>query len=162
MSKNEVKLKIIEALRETGRENIENVISYMDAHGFFENSCHGHHHYRGGLADHAWQTYQFALKEVGENSAVDKSSLAICCLLHDFCKCGGLWSLPGHGERSARMIQKLGVHLSGPEFLAIRFHMSLHRHKSHFLYPEALACRLRHYVHQADLKSARMQIGSEI
>ena len=57
-----IKQAIIDRLRATKRENIEKVIDYMEKHGFFSYHCHRHHHYDGGLADHAWQTYQIALR----------------------------------------------------------------------------------------------------
>ena len=60
----DVKQAIIDRLRATKRENIETVIDYMEKHGFFTYHCHRHHHYDGGLADHAWQTYQIALTRI--------------------------------------------------------------------------------------------------
>ena len=57
----EIKELIIQTLRSTQRENIESVISYMENNEFFTRSCHGHHKYDGGLAHHAWQTYQLAI-----------------------------------------------------------------------------------------------------
>ena len=61
------KENIINRLRETNRENIEKVIDYMEENRFFEVGCHRHHRYDGGLADHAWQTYQIAMKEEADN-----------------------------------------------------------------------------------------------
>ena len=72
-----VKEKIIGTLRATGRENIEQVIEYMGNNGFFTKSCHRHHHYRGGLADHAWQTYQIPLQN--NPNGIDEQSIALCC-----------------------------------------------------------------------------------
>ena len=84
-----IKENIINRLRETKRENIENVIDYMEKNGFFEVGCHRHHRYSGGLADHVWQTYQLAMKEELDDkrlhpnvSLLDKDSLAISTLLH--------------------------------------------------------------------------------
>ena len=114
-----VKEKIIGTLRATGRENIEQVIDYMENNGFFTKSCHRHHHYRGGLADHAWQTYQIALQN--NPNGIDEQSIAICALLHDFCNCGGMTDQVGHGRRSAGMLKELGLHLSHDEFLACVF-----------------------------------------
>ena len=91
------KENIINRLRETNRENIEKVIDYMEGNGFFDRGCHRHHRYDGGLAEHAWQTYQMAMKEEADNKRLhpdvpllDKDSLAICALLHDFCDCRGI------------------------------------------------------------------------
>ena len=146
----EVKEKIIETLRNTKRENIETVISYMENNKFFEVGCHRHHKYQGGLADHAWQTYQLAKQA----PLLDPNSLAICALLHDFCNCSGMPHIKGHGYRSAEMLKELGFHLSQEEFLAIRFHMSLKDKKNHPLYENACHCHLRFIVHNADGLSA--------
>ena len=62
---------------------------------------------------------------------LDKDSLAISALLHDFCNCRCMRHIKGHGRRSAMMLKELGFHLSQEEFLAIRFHMSLKNKKSH-------------------------------
>lgn len=155
-----VKEKIIGTLRATGRENIEQVIDYMENNGFFTKSCHRHHHYRGGLADHAWQTYQIALQN--NPNGIDEQSIAICALLHDFCNCGGMADIKRHGHRSAGMLKELGLHLSCDEFLAVRFHMSLHAHISHHLYNDARRCALRRLIHTSDTQSAQISKGAEI
>ena len=164
-----IKDNIINRLRETNRENIEKVIDYMEKNGFFEVGCHRHHRYNGGLADHAWQTYQLAMKEEMDNKRLhpivpllDKDSLAICTLLHDFCDCHGMHHIHNHGRRSAKMLKELGFHLTQEEFLAIRFHMSLKDKKTHRLYEDARHCRLRYIVHTSDKKSAKRHKGFNI
>ena len=165
----DIKELIIEILRSTQRENIEAVISYMENHEFFSRGCHGHHIYDGGLADHAWQTYQLAKQLEAENKRLhpnvpllDSNSLAISALLHDFCDCKGMHHIKGHGYRSAMMLKEIGFHLSQDEFLAIRFHMSLKDKKDHPLYDNANHCHLRFIVHKADGKSAKMFKGSNV
>ena len=165
----ETKERIIEALRNTQREHIEDVISYMEDHEFFTRASHRHHQYVGGLADHAWQTYQLAKQLEDENKQLhpnapllDPNSLAISALLHDFCNCTGMHHIRGHGFRSAQMLKELGVHLSQDEFLAIRFHMSLEGKEEHRLYNDALCCHLRSIVHQADGESAKIFKGADI
>ena len=164
----EIRERIIETLRNTQRENVETVIAYMENHHFFDRGCHRHHKYDGGLADHAWQTYQLAKLLEEENKRLypnapflDSNSLAICALLHDFCNCSGMHHIKGHGYRSAKMLNELGFHLSQDEFLAIRFHMSLKDKKDHPLFEAACHCHLRYIVHNADGKSAKMYRGSE-
>ena len=161
-----IKENIINRLRETNRENIEKVIDYMENNGFFDRGCHGHHRYKGGLADHAWQTYQLAVKEETDNKRLypnvpllDDDSLAITALLHDFCNCHGMHHVKGHGRRSAAMLKELGFHLTQEEFLAIRFHMSLKGKEKHPLFEIAHNSRLRHVVHTADGKSAKKYAG---
>lgn len=159
------KENIVNCLRDTGRPEIEGVISFMNENGFFTRGCHHHHRYRGGLADHAWQTYLLA-RSIQENdkaySKIDPASLAICSLLHDFCDCRGMRHIEGHGKRSTEMLKLLKLHLSSDEFLAIRFHMSLKRHLSHPLHDVAAACKLRNLVHKADGVSASMGYGASI
>ena len=161
-----IKENIISRLRETKHENIEKVINYMANHEFFTRGCHRHHRYDGGLADHSWQTYQLAMKEEMANKErypnapmLDKDSLAISALLHDFCDCRGMRHIRGHGKRSVDMLKELGIHLSQEEFLAIRFHMSLRDKKDHPLYENALHCLLRYIVHKADGMSAKRYKG---
>ena len=51
-----MKERIIELLRETGREGIEDLIAYMDEYGFFRAPCSTSHHLakEGGLAEHSY------------------------------------------------------------------------------------------------------------
>lgn len=153
----DVKKCIVDRLIETRRENIQSVIDYMEKHGFFRNHCHGHHRYEGGLADHAWQTYQIAMRL--NTSNLDSDSIAIATLLHDLCDCSGMHDIKGHGRRSAKILKQLGFKLTQEEFLAIRFHMSLRNKKSHPLYTEALASQLRYLVHKSDGRSASLGTG---
>lgn len=164
-----VKGKIIEILRATKRDHMEDVIGYMEQGNFFIRGCHHHHHYGGGLADHAWQTYLIAIRTEEEyckrhpdHQKVDAESLALCCLLHDFCNCHGMNEIVGHGRRSAKMLQALGLHLSGDEYLAIRFHMGLGNKENHPNYEDAKHSHLSALVHNADKASASMRSGSEI
>lgn len=164
----DVKQAIIDRLRATKRENIETVIDYMERHGFFTYHCHRHHHYDGGLADHAWQTYQIAQRLDAERCAsnpnaqkLDEDSIAICALLHDLCDCTGLREISGHGRRSAKMLKEVGFKLTQEEFLAVRFHMSLKDKEGHPLYDEAKKSQLRYIVHKADAASAHLHNGCE-
>lgn len=163
-----VKQSIIDRLRSTKRENIEKVIDYMENNGFFSYHCHCHHHYVGGLAEHAWQTYQIAQRLNTERCTnnpnalkLDDDSIAITSLLHDICDCSGLRNIIGHGGRSAAMLKEIGFKLTHEESLAIRFHMSLKDKTSHPLYNDALKSQLRYVVHKADGKSAKFRKGHE-
>ena len=164
-----VKENILTTLRSMKREHMNDVIKYMQKHGFFDRGSHRHHCYKGGLADHAWQSFLYAKEAEEENcknnpnhKMVNMESLALCCLLHDFCDCSGMKKLGGHGLRSAMMLTELGLHLSKEEFLAIRFHMNLKTHKDHPLYNDACHCHLRYIVHQADGLSAHSHRGNSI
>ena len=162
----DVKQSIIDRLRATKRENIETVIDYMEKHGFFTYHCHNHHKYKGGLADHAWQTYQIAQRLDAERCAnnpnlqqLDDDSLAICTLLHDICDCSGMQDVGQHqhGKRSSDMLKALGFKLNQQEFLAVRFHMSLKDKTTHPLYDDAKKSQLRYIVHKADGVSAHLR-----
>ena len=115
------KTQIINLLRSTGREGIENVISLLENSKFFTVKCHSHHKYTGGMADHALETYNIASKTSGN---IPQDSLIICCLLHDLCDIYGHREHRGHGQRSADLASKLcGLKLSEDEWNAIRYHM---------------------------------------
>ena len=164
----DVKQAIIDRLRATKREDIETVIAYMEKYGFFKYHCHHHHKNRGGLADHAWQTYQIVLRlnanyvaTIPEAQVLDENSIAIASLLHDFCKCSGMRHIRGHGIRSAEMLKELGLELTPQESLAIRFHMSLKGKEDLPLYDDAKNSPLRALVHKADGKSAAACEGYE-
>ena len=152
-----VRQAVIDRLRATKRANIGAVIEYMDRHGFFTRHCHHHHRYRGGLAHHAWQTYQIA--KTSAPSFLDDDSIAIASLFHDFCNCSGMRHLGGHGRRSAMMLKELGFTLTREEYLAIRFHMSLRNKQEHRLYSDALHSPLRNLTHKADGVSAGLRNG---
>ena len=154
---NSVKQRIIDRLVETRRENVQSVIDYMEKHGFFRYHCHSHHRYEGGLADHAWQTYQIAMRLNSSN--LNPDSIAIATLLHDLCNCSGMKDIGGHGKRSAEMLKQLGFEMSHEESLAIRFHMGLRNKHRDSHYREAKASRLCYLVHKSDGKSAGCKVG---
>ena len=162
----DIKQAIIDRLRATKRENIEAVINFMEKHNFFSVECGHHHEYKGGMASHAWQTYQIALRLYAENQASNpkapkysEDSIAICALLHDICDCSGMEYIHGHGLRSVEMLRELGFHLSDDEYLAIRYHMSISRHKGEALYEDGLRNQLRYLIHSSDGKSAKLRKG---
>lgn len=162
----DVKQAIIERLSATKRSKIVSLFNYMSENGFFTYHCHRHHQYVGGLADHAWQTYQIAWRLNAENRAknpnapiLDEDSIAIAALLHDFCDCSGLHDITGHGRRSAKMLKEIGLMLTEEEFLAVRFHMSLKGKESHPLYDDAKRSQLRYLIHKADGISAKLNTG---
>lgn len=161
-----VKQAIIDRLSLTKRSNMLNLFNYMSKNGFFTYRCHRHHRYVGGLADHAWQTYQIAWRLNAENRAknpnapiLDEDSIAIAALLHDFCNCSGLHDITGHGRRSAKMLKEIGFMLTEEESLAVRFHMSLKNKKNHPLYDDAKRSQLRYLIHKADGISAKLHKG---
>lgn len=83
------------ALRKTGREGIDDLITYMDEIGFFTAPASGgnHNHMEGGLAEHSLNVMNMiekfgvaALGGAGYNAI--QNSAIIAALLHDLGKCG--------------------------------------------------------------------------
>ena len=129
--------RFVSLLESTGRDGIENVIEYLDNNNFFEipSSLHRHHNTEGGLAQHCLGVYE-RLSETGKN--LSKDSVIITSLLHDICKAEkiyrdrvGNWQersdeeleIPGHGQRSVKLLENLGFGLTPDEARAIRWHM---------------------------------------
>ena len=149
-----VKDKIIDLLKSTEREGIDNLIEAMEQGGFFEAPCSSDKHLccPGGLAEHSLNVYS-AMVDIDAGLAADlpEDSIAICAILHDLGKMGdhgkpnytenilksGLKSsakpystnkdliyLP-HEIRSA-MIAERYIYLSEDEETAILFHNGLY------------------------------------
>lgn len=131
------KERIEELLRSTGREGMENVIRYLEDQYFYEvpSSLQRHHNWEGGLAQHCLGVYD-RLKDTA--AELPEDSVIITSLLHDICKARkhyrndrGRWverpetelHYKGHGERSVRLLEKLGLMLTPEEKGAIRWHM---------------------------------------
>lgn len=93
------KVEFINLLRSTGRENIENLINWLDTKSDFftaPSSTIYHGDYEGGLCQHSLNVYKavkafkqnggmLALKE-NEIDKIPEASLIISTLLHDMCK----------------------------------------------------------------------------
>ena len=89
---NTIREKIIEALRNTGREGMESLINHMENGGFFTAACSSQFHLcrEGGLAEHSLNVAVIII-EIAEKLDFDKKykdSLLICGLLHDLGKMG--------------------------------------------------------------------------
>lgn len=129
--------KFLSLLNSVEREGINNVIEYLETHNFFHipSSISRHHNWEGGLAQHCLGVND-RLKETGEKLPED--SRIIVALLHDICKArkiyknnNGEWQqrkdeelhIPGHGSRSVKILEKLGLKLTPEEKRAIRWHM---------------------------------------
>lgn len=129
--------EIIRLLNSTCREGIDKVVSYMEKNDFFEmpSSLHRHHNWEGGLAQHCLGVYE-RLSATGED--LPQESRIITSFLHDICKAGkiyrtknGEWKereeeelkIHGHGSRSVKILEELGVDLTPEEKQAVRWHM---------------------------------------
>lgn len=140
MTKEEIsdnKKEIETLLRSTQREGIESVIHYLEKNDFFEmpSSLKRHHNWDGGLAQHCLGVYK-RLNETGKDLSND--SVILVSFLHDICKARKLYKnkheewverreeelkIPGHGSRSVKILENLGLSLSEDEKRAIRWHM---------------------------------------
>lgn len=85
----DIKEKITELLLSTGRENIGNVLEYMESNDFFTApaSVSNHNNNEGGLAKHSLDVYEEALRLNSQlPHPLPTTSVTICSLLHDICK----------------------------------------------------------------------------
>ena len=129
--------RIISLLKSTKREGIDNVIDFLERNNFFKmpSSLHRHHNWEEGLSEHCLGVYD-RLTKTGENLPAD--SIILTSLLHDVCKAGkiykdesGEWKekkdeeldIPGHGFRSVKLLENLGLSMTPEEKSAIRWHM---------------------------------------
>ncbi len=92
---NPVKTEVIEMLKKTGREGIEDLIAYMEGAGFFTAPASGGNHSfgTGGLAEHSLNVCHMAEKIGvallgGAEYNKIQDSVVIAALLHDLGKCG--------------------------------------------------------------------------
>lgn len=168
----------IDLLRETKREGIENLISYLENTDFFEAPASSKYHLseEGGLLKHSLNVYYNLLKL--NDSYYSKDTIIIASLLHDLCKANtyaksfknikqtdGKWAsvqtytidelLPlGHGEKSVILLEKY-ISLTAEEMLAIRWHMGGFESKDNYnrVNKTFEASKLAVLLHIADLKA---------
>lgn len=144
-----MKDKIIELLKSTNREGMDNLIEFLEKSDFFKAPAstrfHGDH--EGGLAEHSFKVYEI-LKEKVKFAGLDipEETIIISAILHDICKTNfykidyrnaknslGVWekvpyytiedTIPyGHGEKSVMMLTEY-IKLTNNEKYAIRWHM---------------------------------------
>lgn len=144
-----MKDNIIELLKSTNREGMDNLIEFLEKSDFFKAPAstrfHGDH--EGGLAEHSFKVYEI-LKEKVKFAGLDipEETIIISALLHDICKTNfykidyrnaknslGVWekvpyytiedTIPyGHGEKSVMMLTEY-IKLTNNEKYAIRWHM---------------------------------------
>ena len=130
--------KIINLLRSTGRENIDNVITWMINNNFFRSaaSINRHNNFKGGLAKHSLEVYEEAIK-LNKEVGLPTNSIIITSLTHDICKSDQFIidndgnpkyikenCKKGHGRRSMFILKrKCNLPLNYDEEMAIWWHM---------------------------------------
>ena len=178
-----MKEKILELLRKTNREGIEELIKFLEKSDFFKApaSTRFHGSFEGGLAEHSYKVYEILKHKVETNIEkidIPEETIIIVALLHDICKANfykvdyrnaknelGVWEkvpyytvddqIPyGHGEKSVMMITEY-IKLSPEEKYAIRWHMGYTEPKE--LY-NTIGAAYKKYplallMHEADLES---------
>ena len=123
---NDTRKRILDILGAIRRPGMDNVIGYLVGSTYFTAGCHGHHRYRGGLADHSLEVYDRVMASGG---GIPQESAAIASLLHDICKAHRADSewIHGHGRRSARILTDIcRLSMSEEERSAILLHMHPH------------------------------------
>ncbi len=146
-----MKEEFIKLLKETNRENIDNLLNFLEKTDFYiaPASTRFHGSKEGGLLEHSLKVYEI-LKEKVKTAVIPmnipEESIKIVALLHDICKTNfykvdyrnaknslGVWekvpyyavddTIPyGHGEKSVMMISEY-IKLTNEEKYAIRWHM---------------------------------------
>ncbi len=167
------RIKIFEDLM--GEYIPDNVLEQLKANGFFTAPASVHHHsnYSGGLFDHSYEVTRallFLTEKLGLHWENPRSPY-IVGMFHDLCKLDNYkktgyeaWEynnatvLPGHGEKSVILVQRLFGDLTDEEILCIRWHMGAFDSKENWnsygrsvtMYPNVL------YTHTADMIAARI------
>ena len=176
-----MKEKFIELLKETGRENIDLLIEWLEKEtDFFTAPASTKYHlsYEGGLLEHSINVYLELLNEYKSFSRKNIVSIVIVGLLHDICKANyykvsyrnvknkeGEWVQEpyysvedaeplGHGEKSVILVQKF-IKLTDEEIMAIRWHMGGFEAKDNYTYLSKAfnQSELALKLHIADLKA---------
>lgn len=178
-----MKEEFLRLLRETNREGMENLISFLEKSDFFTApaSTRFHGSEESGLLKHSLKVYKILEQKVKTSSLpmeVDEATIRIVALLHDICKTNfytvdyrnaknelGVWekvpfykiedTIPyGHGEKSVMMITEY-IKLTSEEKYAIRWHMGYTEPKE--LYNTIGAAYTKYpfalLVHEADLEA---------
>ena len=179
-----MKEEFLKLLRSTNRENIEELIEFIEKTDFYNApaSTRFHGSREHGLLEHSLKVYEI-LKQKVEKSIIPinilQESIILIALLHDICKINyykvdyrnvknslGVWekvpyytvddTIPyGHGEKSVMMLTEY-IKLTPEEKYAIRWHMGFTEPKE--LYNTIGAAYKRYplalLLHEADLESS--------
>lgn len=139
--------RILEILRGVDRPGMQSVIAFLETStSYWTAMCYGHHRYKGGMADHALEVYDYM---VSHNTLhLPSDSIAIAALFHDLGKASAARGRGYHGDHPVRSLQKLdnlGLTLTEDERIAIGRH-----HKKSF---DFVTCPLRGLLSCGDMNS---------
>ena len=183
---NDDRTEIIELLRSTQRTGIDKVIDWLDSEpSFFEASAARIHHdnVRGGLASHSLRVYRLAKADWDSRDEIFKKkypieSVIISTLLHDVCKKdvyyidadgNPQWNeenhRKGHGLRSVRLLEELGLEFTPDERMAIWWHMGAGNERSQDDYPHEYAVAMQdvfcQLIHNADHAASKVSVKED-
>lgn len=139
------KERVISLLRSVNRPGMDKVIDSLEAKGYFDAKCYGHHRYKGGMSAHALEVYDYMT--ANNSFGLPADSICIAALFHDFGKAvrrSGRYA-GQHPERSVILLDELGLALSDDERTAIYCH-----HKKDLTF---LTCPLRRLLSMGDCAS---------
>lgn len=143
------KKQIFEILSDIGRPGMQSVIGFLETNpSYWTAMCHGHHHYKGGMADHALEVYNFMVNH--NPLCIPSDSIAVAALFHDLGKASsakGRGYHGGHSERSVQKLDNLGLALTEDERTAIGKH--------HKVSLDLVTCPLRRLLSRGDMDSTR-------
>lgn len=144
----------IEEFKATGHPGVDNIISYLDSHHFFESRCNGHDREKGGTANHSLWTLKFAretrdsILKKDPSKNIPDDELVFTCLLHDVCDCN-----PKHGMHGGRSREILEHRIKGFTFTldvlaAVNSHMhsKLYGNKTDSTQNSKTKVELLHYL----------------
>lgn len=157
-------------------DKIEYLVKTLDSMNFFTAPASANHHgnYEGGLFDHSYEMTLQLLDLTNKLGLVwpRQESPYVIGMFHDICKCDNYiyneklnkyeynekTTLPGHGDKSAIVAQKLWPLLE-EEILCIRWHMGAYDDKENWnhlgtaieKYPNVL------YTHIADMIASKIK-----
>lgn len=145
-------------LRATGREHVDQLLTIMRDYGYYSVGCHGHHRWRGGLAQHSLEVL-LRMQRLNESSKVELpiSSVVIVALLHDLCDIRAFKQYHRHGSRSVLIATREAEFKLYPmEYQAILWHMHGAKEKGKLgaQFDEVLDNPLWKLLRQADHYSA--------
>lgn len=139
------KERVISLLRSVNRPGMDKVIDSLEAKGYFDAKCYGHHRYKGGMSAHALEVYDYMM--ANNSFGLPADSICIAALFHDFGKAvRRSHKYTGqHPERSVILLDELGLELTDSERTAIGCH-----HRKDFTF---VLCPLRRLLSMGDCAS---------
>lgn len=120
-----------DALRGIQRDT-NHLIAFINNTDYFEVRSSSHDHWKGGMAQHAFRAYSYAMyiyDELKKNGSKDvalinRDSLALVTLMHDICNITSHQFKSGHGRRSRSILESwsTGAIATEPELKAVECH----------------------------------------